>query len=341
MFLYLYVYRRLKPNKEKIVETLPSVSLIIAIKNELTNLQEHLESWLTQQYEHYEVIVIDDNSTDGSCTYVQKYIDRYPKLKLISNSQTSGKKGALTSGINCATGQWVLTTDADCKPDGPNWIYDVMCASRDYDVILLYGPYLPLPGFLNKFIRYETWYIAIQYFSFAQLGLPYMGVGRNLAYKKQVFVENNGFNNHNHIRSGDDDLFIVGLGSTYSIGTHLSGFTYSKPARRLSDLVNQKRRHLTTSTSYPIKIQFLLIVIFASQLLFYGVSLGFLFLGQFTILIITLVLIRWMIMLWIGKDKMSLLKEKSLWYWIPVLDLIILLYYCLMGIMMPFKKKTW
>ncbi len=74
---------------------------------------------------------------------------RHPKLKLISNSKISGKKGTLTSDINCATGQWVLTTDADCKPDGPpNWIYDVMRTSGNYNVILLYGPYLQLPGFL-------------------------------------------------------------------------------------------------------------------------------------------------------------------------------------------------
>ncbi len=125
----------------------------------------------------------------------------------------------------------------------------------------------------------------MQYFSFTQLDLPYMGVGRNLAYKKQVFVENNGFNDHNHIKSGDDDLFIAGLNSIYSIGTHLSGFTYSKQAKRLSDWVCHKRIHLITSTSYPIKVHFLLMKFFTTQLLFYGVSLGFLFLGQFTLLI--------------------------------------------------------
>jgi hypothetical protein len=76
------------------------------------------------------------------------------------------------------------------------------------EIVIGYGAYNKRPGLLNKIIRFETFHSALQYLSFALAGTPYMGVGRNLSYKKDVFLRNKGFSSINHIPGGDDDLFI-------------------------------------------------------------------------------------------------------------------------------------
>ena len=80
--------------------------------------------------------------------------------------------------------------------------------SNGVEVALGYGAYQKKPGLLNKIIRFETFHTALQYFGYALAGKPYMGVGRNLAYRKTLFFKNKGFSSINHIPSGDDDLFI-------------------------------------------------------------------------------------------------------------------------------------
>ena len=319
---------------------MPPVTLVIAVKNEVINLSAHLLFWVDQDYPKLEIILVDDHSEDGSVRIIEDYAENNENIRLYTN-RGSGKKAALTTGISAASGTWIITTDADCKPASDQWIYDIMIERNDADVILLYGPYHQVSGFLNKFIRYETWYIAMQYLSLANVGLPYMGVGRNLAYKKDVFINQGGFSQHEHIKSGDDDLFIAGLSPETNIDLNLKSYTYSTPATSLSNLIQQKRRHLTTATSYPIKHQLILMTLFLSQLLFYTGLVG-LFLGSTYIQIaIGLFIIRSIVLLWVAFNKMTLLKESKLWYWAPVLDILLLIYYCIMGLMMSMKKKTW
>ena len=75
-------------------------------------------------------------------------------------------------------------------------------------IILGYGKYISEPGLLNKWIRTDTTYIAMQYLAMAIKGRPYMGVGRNMAYRKSLFFERKGFASHLNLASGDDDLFV-------------------------------------------------------------------------------------------------------------------------------------
>src|SRR5690606_12086614 len=106
-----------------------------------------------------------------------------------------GKKYAITLGIKAAKYDWILLTDADCRPNTNQWINAI--SSRfvgDKDFVLAYSAYEQRAGFLNLFIRFETLFTAIQYIAYALAGNPYMGVGRNLAYRKAVFLENKGFN---------------------------------------------------------------------------------------------------------------------------------------------------
>src|SRR5690606_37823827 len=182
------------------------------------------------------------------------------------------KKFALTLGIKAAKTEYQLFTDADCYPTSPNWLRDMSSQfTLNKTIVLGYGAYEKIPNsFLNKIIRFETMLTAVQYFSWAKAGKPYMGVGRNLAYKKEEFFNVRGFMDHMKIRSGDDDLFInqAGNSKNTTICFTPSSFTYSEPKRKFSDWFNQKRRHVSTAGHYKFFDRAQLAVFYISQLLF-------------------------------------------------------------------------
>ncbi len=167
-----------------------------------------------QQYATtHEVIVVDDNSLDDSKYILGELQKTFKNLQIIPLTQEAkmikGKKYPLSIGIKEAKHEIVLLTDADCVPASEHWIYKIQDAfTPGIEIVLGYGPYQKGPGLLNKLIRFETFHTALQYFSYALAGKTYMGVGRNLAYRKNLFFQNKGFSSINNIPSGDDDLFI-------------------------------------------------------------------------------------------------------------------------------------
>jgi len=156
-------------------------------------------------------------------------------------------------GIKGAKHEHLLFTDADCKPLDNQWVKTMMRNFSDKtEIVLGYSKYEKLPGLLNKLIRFDTLNIAIQYLSFAKAGSPYMGVGRNLAYKKSLFFKHKGFATHYHIVSGDDDLFINQAATPTNTRTEISpeSFTVSRVKKDWHGWIEQKRRHLATWKEY-------------------------------------------------------------------------------------------
>ena len=191
------------------------VSIIICARNEAENLAKFLPRILSQNYRLYEVIVVNDNSDDTTGEVLIQHTINCPYLRIINihnkyefDSQV-GKKKVLAEGIDAARHNVLLLTDADCEVASENWLRKMQGSLQgDKQIVLGYSPYFRYPGCLNLFIRFETVYTAVQYFSFALAKMPYMGVGRNLAYQKHLYELAGGFKQHEHIASGDDDLFI-------------------------------------------------------------------------------------------------------------------------------------
>ena len=180
---------------------------------------------------------------------------------------------AITLGIKAAQYDHILLTDADCEPISNQWIKEMSrgFASSDTDIVLGYGPYFQEASFINRLIRFDTMVIALQYMSFAKAGFAYMGIGRNLAYKKDIFIKNRGLSSHSHIKSGDDDLFIneVATKTNVSLSYSSSSFVYSIPENTFKFWVRQKQRHLSTFELYKKTHQFLLSGEVFSRILFY------------------------------------------------------------------------
>lgn len=195
VFYYLYYYlapanfRHTDASRKK-----NPVSVIICARNEADNLRNFLPAVLEQKYPEFEVVLVNDCSEDDSFNVLGEYLKKYPNLK-VSNiikdpKFTHNKKFAQFIGIKAAKNEILLFTDADCKPESDNWLEKMVSRFDDrIDFVLGYGGYFSKPGLLNKYIRYDCVVIAMQYFGMALRGVPYMGVGRNLAYRRSLFFE--------------------------------------------------------------------------------------------------------------------------------------------------------
>ena len=188
--------------------------MIICARDEDENLARNLPGVLVQNYPStYEVVAVNDNSVDDSKYILQELKKTFKSLNVVELTQEakliSGKKYPLSIGIREAKHEVLLLTDADCVPASEYWI-EKMQDGYDENIEIVLGMELIIKatGMLNKLIRFETFHTALQYLSYALAGMPYMGVGRNLSYKKDIFFRNKGFSSINHIPSGDDDLFI-------------------------------------------------------------------------------------------------------------------------------------
>jgi biofilm PGA synthesis N-glycosyltransferase PgaC len=295
------------------------VSIIICARNEADNLRNFLPSILEQDYPSYEVIVVNDCSEDSSDDVLGKLLMHYPHLRISSINKdpkfTHNKKFAQFIGIKAAANEILLFTDADCHPESDQWLSGMVSNfDEKTDFVLGYGGYLNGKGLLNKYIRYDTMFIALQYLGMALKGITYMGVGRNLAYRRSVFFRNKGFGAHNHTMSGDDDLFVNSNASEtntkveFRQGTH----TRSVPPSTSTALVKQKLRHFTTAKYYKPLHKVLLFLEPFSRMLFYTsflVLIFALYLWPYTIAIFVIRLVIFLVVVFLTQKR---LNEKGL-----------------------------
>jgi poly-beta-1,6-N-acetyl-D-glucosamine synthase len=278
LFYYIFFYAAVNFYKIPAKKTAKApVSLIICARNEAENLKKFLPSILEQNYADYEVIVVNDCSEDNSYLILGNYLLQYPHLRVSTVNKdpkfTHNKKFAQFIGIKAARNDLLLFTDADCQPQSDNWLENMISHFHGKtDFVLGYGGYLKGKGFLNRYIRYDSLSIAIQYLGMAIRGIPYMGVGRNLAYRRSLFFANNGYGAHNHLISGDDDLFVnsnaTGINTT--VEYRKESHTRSVPSKSWKEWMIQKKRHLTTAPYYRLRDKILLVIEPVTRVLFYS-----------------------------------------------------------------------
>ncbi len=322
-----------KPKHRSVSQTHP-VSVIICARDEAANLAKNLPGALVQQYSTtHEVIVVDDNSFDDSKYLLEEYQKTYRQLQVVELKQEAklipGKKFPLSIGIKTAKHEIVLLTDADCVPASEFWI-DKMQGSFDEqtEIVLGYGAYHKKAGFLNKMIRWETFHTALQYFSYALAGKPYMGVGRNLSYKKTIFYRHKGFSAHNNIPSGDDDLFINMAATKINtkINIDKDAFTLSEPAKTWSGWIKQKNRHYSTGKFYKPVHKFLLGLYTFSHFLFYPLLLISLLMYNWQLALIVFG-IRFLVQAVVLYPCMKKLNELAMYPWFLFIDIGMFFYY--------------
>ncbi len=317
-------------NKRKKTEI--PISVIICAKNEADNLQKFLPSIINQKYTDFEIVLINDASSDTTSAVMQSFKKAHQNIKIIDVENIEAfwgnKKYALTLGIKAATHQHLLFTDADCKPVSKHWISEMSQYFSDEKTIILgYGKYKKEKPLVNIFVRFETLLTAIQYFSYAKLGSPYMAVGRNLAYHKDEFFNVKGFINHIHIRSGDDDLFIqdAAIKENTTICTSENSFTESNAPKSFTAWFRQKRRHISTANHYKLKHQFFLSLFFVSKVFFYVLASALFFFCSWKILlpfVLGYFFIQYLVVGFAAKK----LRESQIIYFLPFLEIGLLVF---------------
>ncbi|MCL7764655.1 glycosyltransferase [Polaribacter sp. Z014] len=321
-----------KPKKEKITDSNVPFSVIVCAKNEAKNLQDFLPSIINQDYPNFEIVLINDASSDDTLEIMQSFEKQHSNIKVINVENIEAfwgnKKYPLTLGIKGAKNEHLLFTDADCKPVSKHWISEMAKNfNKEKTIVLGYGKYKREKSLINLFVRYETLLTAIQYFSYAKLGSPYMGVGRNLAYHRSEFFSVKGFINHIHIRSGDDDLFIQDAANKENTTISISekSFTESIAPKNFTEWFRQKRRHISTAKHYKNQHKFFLGLFFVSKVLFYllAITLFFFYPWQLILAIfLTYYLVQFIV---IGMSSKKL-KEPTITYLLPFLEIGLLIF---------------
>lgn len=326
----------------------PAVSVIICARNEAKNLKEYLPYVLEQNYPDFEVIVVNDCSYDNSDELLREFELKYPNLKVVNIEEhprfKTAKKFAVTLGIKAAKNEILLFTDADCKPESNDWINQMASNYNNpqVEIVLGYSPYNKYRGILNSLIRYETFQTALNYLSFAIGGMPYMGVGRNLSYKKSLFFRGKGFAAHMHIPSGDDDLFVNqnATKSNTVIEFNACTFTNSKPKTTWASYWKQKTRHIGASRIYKKEHRINLTLQALSALGFYFFLIFCLIFKIDAIAVFVIFLLRFICQLFVYYKPMEKLKNKDLLWWFIILDPFYYIYLIALSVAGIFIKKT-
>ncbi len=351
LFYYSFFFLRLALFNQKIqtVSQTHPVSVIVCARDEAGNLVKNLPGSLVQKYSTtHEVIVVNDNSFDESKYILEEYQRTFKQLQLVELKQEArfiqGKKFPLSIGIKTAKHEIVLLTDADCVPASELWIEKMQEGySEGTEIVLGYGALHKKKGFFNKIVRWEAFHTALQYLSYASAGLPYMGVGRNLSYKKSVFFRHKGFSSHNNIPGGDDDLFInkAGTKNNTNIVIDKDAFTLSQPPTSWKHWRKQKARHYTTSRYYKASHKFLLALYAFSQFFFYPLFImALLFFNWKVALIVFGIRFIWQGFILFKATKK--LDEKDLFPWFLFFDVWMFFYYILFASALHKKPaKEW
>ena len=346
VIMYLRVFSGVARYKRRPGKHAEAVSVIISARNEAENLKNNLKAVLEQDHKNYEVIVVNDCSTDSTDDVLGEYLKTYKHLRVTSIAPdkkfTHGKKLALTVGIKAAVNEWLVFIDADCVPVSDKWLSRLQeNFSKKTDIVLGYGGYMQRKGFLNAYIRYDTLFIAMQYLGRAALGKPYMGVGRNLAYRKSLFFKNKGFATHYNLLSGDDDLFVneTATRSNTAIEFHPESHTLSVPKQTWEEWFAQKRRHFTTAGRYKAKDYFNLGLEPLTRLLFYFTFCYLLALKLFFIPVLVAFGVRLVIQLVILKMSMNRLSVRGVFFRYILFDLISLFINFILYLSSLFRRR--
>ena len=314
-------------------EAMP-VSVIVYTKNETENLHNHLPLLLEQEYPQFEVIVINDGSTDESNDVLKRFEHTYKHLYHTyipeDTKYLSRKKLSLTVGIKAARYETLLFTEANCRPASPHWIAQMMTAysSEKTKIVLGFSSYPHHKGFFHKQVAYDNLVRGAEYLSSALKHHPYAGNGYNLSYKKELFFAHKGYSKFLNLQAGDDDLFIneVATPTNTEVVFTPESLTYMTPIDYFGIWKEMKAARAATRKEYK-----------GSQIYYYRCE-SFLFFLYLTATLATLavgfcsnwLLSVWAVLLYLVRylskgfvfNKLALLLgQHSPMIWLPILEI--------------------
>lgn len=239
-------------------KNIPGISVIIACKNESENIPGLIKAIASINYprEQCEFILVDDHSTDGMADVFSQCINVPGNVRLLSSGDKvyPAKKGALQAGITVAKFDYLLITDADCRP-GEQWLKNAALAfAHGDDFIIGLAPYRNEAGFMRGFFCYEQFAASLLYISAVQAGIPYSAAARNFGFRKDAFYKIGGYGATLQTIGGDDDLLLQNARRMHMriglIPCGINSLPVSFSPTNWGNYFRQKSRHTKTSNYY-------------------------------------------------------------------------------------------
>lgn len=338
---YLGLYSKLYIHSKKTAHAMttdngnPPLSVILVAKDNSDELQKNLPFILEQDYPEYEVIVVYDRSADNCDDILKLLEDKYPHLyhTFIPDSARyiSHKKLGITMGIKASRNEWLVFTEPDCRPLSNQWLKQM---ARNFtpstDIVLGYSNYEKTPGWFNKKITFDTLLNSMRYLGMAISGHPYMGTGRNLAYRKSLYYKQKGFVSHLNLQRGEDDIFINEAAHAHNtrVETSLESVMCIATPKNKKTWDEDKISYAATSRLFKGTARYLMGFETCSRLLFYAAIL--------TTIITSILFHQWItlslaVLLWVARFVMQLvvfkktakaLNERKFCTLLPVFDIL-------------------
>ena len=293
LIYYFGLYNRIHAHNKAVrkeavhfTQEMPPLSVILCARNEADNLRKILPAILEQDYPQFEVIVINDASTDETEDVLgfmeEKYPHLYHSFTPDSARYISHKKLALTLGIKASKHDWLVFTETNCMPASKDWL---RLMARNFtsqtQIVLGYSGYDRTKGWLHKRVAFDTLFQSLRYLCFALAGKPYMGIGRNMAYRKELFFQRKGYSTYLNLQRREDDLFInqIATPSNTRVETDINATMRIQPVYSYKEWKEEKISYMATARFYHGVQRYLLGFETFSHLLFYAACIAGLVFG--------------------------------------------------------------
>ena len=250
---------------------LPPVSVVLAAQNDGDWLRQNLVYLLEQDYPDFEVVVVDYLSTDETQYILRLLAQNYSRLKVVTLTNNAngyqGLKYPFSIGIKTAQNDILLLAEPECIPMDTtqfNWIRSMVSGYvHDHiDIVLGYCGIAYKPSLFNWLQQYDNLLYSVEYLGSAILRAPFTGNGRNLSYRRSLFLKNDGFIYHYNIPDGADDMFVNQNARSRNTAVVLSpeSFTLVQPQPTLRQWHLYRRHRVSTHSFYslPLKLRRLL-----------------------------------------------------------------------------------
>lgn len=323
------------------------VSVVLLVNDELEKLRVQLPALLEQDYPDYEIVLVVQSAHDDMIEYIDHIRLEHPELKVVELYQDlnffKGNKFALSIGIKSAKNDLLVITEVGCIPVSNQWLREIQARfGRGKEIVLGYHRTESHPErYLSGFIRFGNLVTAMRYLSFALAGRPFMGLNKNLAYRRSLFYRIQGFTSHYRISDGEDDLFVNRASTSRNVAIAISPESQVKCALppSFSSWVRHRKRYLRTRRYYRAGDVFFLGLYSSSYVLFLA-SFAYLVITQCLLYpVVSLFILRLFSQLFVFKKTMNRLGERKLLLLSPVNEVLLMILDGMIRISLVFDKK--
>lgn len=346
LYFYLHYFngivrwrKRMERNDVRLSSAKPPVSVIICARNESENLARFLPVVLGQLYPKFEVIVVNDGSTDESTDLLKNLMEKHKNLYQtflpMGAKYVSRKKMCLTVGIKAAHYDHLLFLDADCEPASKQWLAHTMRGYASGKAVMLgYCGHKQNEGLLDKMIAYDTMFQSMRSLGFAMCGKAYRGNSGNLSYLKSLFEAKKGFSSHLMLEDGDDDLVVRDLSTPDNtcVCVDADAVTWSHRDMSMKSFLYQRERQMSTYAEYKFGTKFRISVEIISRYAYYllaALCVGvFALMGDWIAVGVSafIALMRYVMQLVIFRKTSKALDERTFAFSIPLFDIVLPLF---------------